>query len=485
MRHVFLILSAIFLYLTNVTAQKNVVIKGKAPEYATYSLVLETMNNPISSEMQDLLVIKVDEEGNFYETFELDHITNASLDVGRYRGNIYLEPGKTYELVLPPFQPRTDAERFNPFFIPEDVILGIANSESQELNKNIVEFDEALQLLYNANAKQIFTRGDTKKALSIINELDSVFPSKKGSYFYQYKQFAYADLKSIAYKNQKRRVIKEVFTDEKLDVTIPSFKTAISTIFSNFFTTYFSNSQGDSLKNAFVNQAGFDTLSYILQTDPLFAKPELAEIALLKGLYDAFYSGRYDEAHIINLFNQAEKVGSSETIRELAIGLHKKVIKLRAGTMAPSFTLYRLDGKEKSLSDYLGHFVYLSFIHTQNHACKQDLQLLEVISKRMKRDVKLVTIILDEDPTDAVEMIKENKYKWDFLHYALMPKVVLDYNIKALPVYYVIDPEGKLRLSPAPAPGESFGPIFMETLRQYKYENLRKTKMKEKSIYDL
>ncbi|MBS2097011.1 TlpA family protein disulfide reductase [Carboxylicivirga linearis] len=480
-----LIVSAILICAVQAIAQKNVVIKGKAPEYANYSLVLETMINPISSEMRDLHTIKVDKEGAFYEVIEINEITYASLDVGRFRGNIYLEPGQSYELILPPFQPRTDAERFNPFFIPEDVVIGIANKEAQALNRTIIEFDYAFQQLYDENAMSIFSRGNVKKANSIINELDSLYPANVGSYFYKYKEYAYAELKTLAYKRQKRRVIEEVFTNNDVETNLPSFKTALNTVFKSFFTSYFSTSIGDSLKGAFTNQVGFDTLSTILQTDPLFTNPELAEVVLLKGLYDAFYTGRYNEVQIINLFNNAEKVGCSKEIKNLAKGLHKKVNWLRAGTRAPGFTLYRLDGKEKSLSDYEGHFVYLSFIHTENHACKQDLQLLNVIAKKMRRDVKLVTIILDEDPTNAEKMVKDNKYKWDFLHYGLMPKVVLDYDIKALPVYYIIDPEGKLRLSPSPSPGEDFAPVFQEVIRQYKYENLRRNRSKAKTIYDL
>nr|WP_321450333.1 TlpA disulfide reductase family protein [uncultured Carboxylicivirga sp.] len=485
MRFRLLILSALVLGAVQLVAQQSVVLKGNAPEYANLSLVLETTVNPISDEKQSLLVIEVDKKGNFNETLDLDRITFATLDVGRYRGNIYLEPGKTYELVLPPFQPRTDAERFNPFFIPEDVIIGIANEDAQQLNKNITEFDASLKSLYDKNAVKIFSRGDVRKANSIITKLDSLYPSAEGSYFYRYKQYAYADLKFLAFKRQKRHVMEDVFTKHDVDIFMPSFQIALNTVFKDFFTSYLTSSKGDSLRKAFNSRVGFDTLSSILQTDPLFENPELAEVVLMKGMYDAFYSGRYNEGRIINLYNEAEKEGYNETVRELAIGLHERVMRLRPGTQAPGFTLYRLDGKEKSLNDYIGHFVYLSFIHTENHACKQDLQLLDVISKRMKRDVKLVTIILDEDPTNAINMVKENKYKWDFLHYALMPKVVLDYNIKALPVYYVIDPNGKLILSPSPAPGESFGPIFQEAVRKYNYENLRRNKPKAKSIYDL
>jgi thiol-disulfide isomerase/thioredoxin len=158
---------------------------------------------------------------------------------------------------------------------------------------------------------------------------------------------------------------------------------------------------------------------------------------------------------------------------------------LRPGSAAPQFTLYRLDGKERSLSNYEGKFVYLNFMHTSNHTCKQDLQLLNVLSKQLRRELSIVTVIMDEDPAAAIKLVKDNKYRWDFLHYAAMPKVALDYRIRALPAYFILDPGQKLRLSPSPSPDESFIPQFTEAQRKYHYEQMRKDKPKTKSIYDL
>lgn len=472
------------LLFQQVSAQTLTIIEGEAPEYAGLNLVFRALVNPVSMEKVDLLTIRVDEEGHFKDSVEISAVTNVSVDLGKFRGNIYMEPGLHYQIILPPHQPRSDAERFNPYFVPEDVVIGIVNDESQKLNSNIIHFDAHLDELYNAEAVQIFSRGDKAKVKAIIHELDSLYPATKDSYFDQYKKYAYGEVKSLAYKRQKRTLIKEVFDADTVDLNMPSFKVAFNVIFKSFFSSYLSSKAGKDLKDAFVKVASFDSLSMVIAKDDLFYNKEFAELVLLKSLYDAFYSGRYNQLQIINLFKQAETLACNSKIKELAVQLHHKVNWLRAGSDAPGFTLYRLDGKERSLDSYEGKFVYLNFMHTENHACRQDLQLLNVISKRMKRDVTLVTIILDEDPTDAKKIVKENKYRWDFLHYGRQPSIALDYGIRALPVYYVIDPEGRLRLTPAPAPGESFGPIFMEAVRQYNHEKLRKEQPKEKSIYD-
>ena len=110
---------------------------------------------------------------------------------------------------------------------------------------------------------------------------------------------------------------------------------------------------------------------------------------------------------------------------------------------------YGLDGKEISLDKYKGKFIYLNFIHSENHACKQDLQRLNVMHQKMKRDLVILTIVMDKDPSLMKSIIDENKFKWDFLHYANQPNIYFNYNLKALPTYYLIDPNGNLKLSPS------------------------------------
>lgn len=463
----------------------TVVIKGYAKEYAGINLILQTVGNPISAEKHNLASFQVDEKGNFYHSFPVSEITPATLDVGRFRGTIYFEPGKSYELVLPPFEPRSDADRFNPFFIPENVVIGIANGDAQQLNNQIRDFQDAFSTRYDANAFQIFSTGDKQKASSIIHELDSIFPASTGSYFENYKHYTYGQLEFLSYKRQKKTVMTKFFGKDSVYSQLPAYWETFNLMFKDFFTYYFPTKSGRSLRNAFREGGNFDTLSLVLSGDPLFAAEEFRETVLLKGMYDAFYSGRYEDQRLIDLFHDASENGCNNQIKSLARGLHKKVNWLRIGSQAPDFNLYRINGNEKSLKDYKGQFIYLNFMHTDNHACMKDLQLLDVISKKMKREVRIVTIIMDDNPDKAKRIIKENKYKWEFLHYLAQADIALDYNIKALPTYFLIDPDGILRLSPAPSPEENFAPLFLEAVRSYRNDQMRKNRPKEKSIYDL
>ncbi len=476
---------SILLFTFSVFAQKdNVILKGVSKQYAGFNLSLQHINNYITNETEEIGSFRVDDNGNFSLSIYLCDVTYAFFDLGVLRGYIYLEPNTTYEIIFPPFTPNKEADRFNPYFTPENVIIGIANNEALALNKAIIQFDEEYDSQFNSNAFQLFNRSNTVLAQQIVHRLDSLFPNENSKFFKNYKKYKYAKLSMLSRKREQRKVIREFYSNAPVCFENPAYWETFNLLFKNFFSGYFSVSRGKELKAAFVKGLPFDSLSVVFSTDSLFQNGEFRDMVLLKGLYDAFYSGHYDEEKVIDLFNQAAKTGFSDRVRSVAQSIHKKVNHLRVGSKAPDFTVYTTSGKERKLSSFKGKFVYLNFCNTENYTCKKDFQVLNAMYKSMKRDLTIVSIATDRDPDKLATFIKTNKYKWNFLYLGDNGNAIFDYDVKALPGYFLIDPEGNIRLSPAPAPEENFGALFYEVVKDYRYKKLRKDRPKERSIYD-
>jgi len=486
MNKLFFILIALTLSAAVSMAQSNnVSIKGTSKQYAGFNLSLQHITNYITNETEEIGNFRVDENGNFSFSMHLDDVTFAFIDLGVLRGVIYLEPNTHYEIILPPYTPMKEADRFNPYFIPESVIIGINNNEALALNKAIIQFDEEYNYRFNTNAYQLFNKGNTALEKQIVTSLDSLFPFDDSKFFKSYKKYKYAKLSMLSRKRQQRKVIYEFYSNAPVGFENPAYWETFNLLFKNLFSDYFTVSRGEKLKQAFIQGLPFDSLSNIFSTDSLFRKSEFREMVLLKGLYDAFYSGHYDEERIITCFQQASQTGSSDKVREIAYAIHKKVNHLRVGSKAPDFTVFTTSGKEKKLSSFKGKFIYLNFCNTENYTCKKDFQVLNTMYKQMKRDLTIVSIATDKDPDKLEKFIRKNKYKWNFLYFGDNGNVIFDYDVIALPGYFLIDPEGNILLSPAPAPEENFGAKFYEIVKDYRYKKLRKERPKEKSIYDL
>jgi peroxiredoxin len=465
-------------------APENVIISGKAPQYAGYQLILETHSNFITREKNELARFTISPNGQFYSSFHIEEPLLAFVELGKYKALIYLEPGKTFQVELPPLAPRKDEDRFNPYFRHEEVYVGILNPESQALNQQIQNFDEDFTALFNASAFDIFNKNQTEKATNIQHQLDSIYPSKDDSFFHQHKSFRYAKLYMLALKRQKKEVIYRYYSQQPVQYQMPAYWDTFSELFKDFFNYYFITPNGKNMKAAFASGASFDSLSVVLGSDSIYSQVTFRETLLLKALYDAYYTGNYSETTILKYLSQAAATGHTAQTRDLARQLGLRLVKLKSGSKAPSFSLNAINGKEKSLDDYKGKFVYLNFANSKNYTCRKDWQALVALARDYKKELAIVTITTDENTDALANYIKQYGFKWDFLNIQSAGKVLIDYNIHALPTYYLIDPEGNLLLSPAPSPAENFVSFMLEAMKNYKQNKARKSPETQKSIYD-
>ncbi len=466
-------------------AQKSEVkLWGNAPDYANLNLIIEYTSNFITNDKAELKRFLVAKNGDFKVTFEVDRITRISIGLGEQNGSLYVTPGHDYQLELPPFTPLKPEDKLNPFFIPEDIFLGILNNDPDSLNEKIQLFDAMFDDEFNSNVRQIVIGRKTYLIKQIIDKTEKAFPSHN-EWFNKYKHFSYQSLTSLKNKNKLITNTQVFFYQQEVGYQIPSYWQAFNTAYKNFFYQYMESSPSDSLKQQIIKKGTFNDLCIALQYDSLYQQQDFCELVLLRGIYDAYYSKNYNTEYLFKLLQEAIHGCQSPLNKKIASGILNKIDKLRAGTKAPDFILPTLKGKERELKDYEGKFVYLNFATTQNYACKKDFQVLDQLAKEFKRDLRVITILTDDDLDSAESFINKHKYNWIILSYNQNGKVLYDYDIKAYPTYYLIDPEGNLVLTPAPSPEESFMEIFSETYNNYRHQELRKSKSKARTIYDM
>lgn len=182
---------------------------GHAPEYAGVHIVFETYTNFLIPSTSPVVSVPINDDGTFDFTFPLSETTFAFADLGRFRATIYLEPGQSYQLVFPPFQPKTEVERLNPHFQQEEVLLGIANAESRLLNRNMAEFDAELDFFLSENALQLFLQSDTTRTREFQSALNKKY-SFDHPVFHRHKQLSFLKLWQPAMRRQERQLMADL-----------------------------------------------------------------------------------------------------------------------------------------------------------------------------------------------------------------------------------------------------------------------------------
>ena len=117
----------------------------------------------------------------------------------------------------------------------------------------------------------------------------------------------------------------------------------------------------------------------------------------------------------------------------------------KIGAHAPSFNLESIDRKKVSFSEFKGRVLLLDFWATWCPPCRLSTPALVTLNKKFKgKDFSLIGISLDEDSSPVLPFIKKEKVEHIVL-YSGESHIEKDYQIRAIPTFFLIDKKGIIR----------------------------------------
>jgi peroxiredoxin len=140
----------------------------------------------------------------------------------------------------------------------------------------------------------------------------------------------------------------------------------------------------------------------------------------------------------------------------VAVGVKKYLTRLKKGEQPPDFHLIDMENNFKRLNDFRGKYVYLNFCTPDNYSCLKEFPFLKALNNVHKNYLQIVTVMVSDNIEEMKAFMKKNNYDWTSLFYGNNDQLLLDYNVKAFPTCYLIDPAGNLIQSPATLATEGF-----------------------------
>ena len=150
-----------------------------------------------------------------------------------------------------------------------------------------------------------------------------------------------------------------------------------------------------------------------------------------------------------------QNVASPQIINNLRTVLTKTNApdKNRVKTVAPSFTLQSLDGKEIKLEDYRGKVVMLHFWATWCSPCVAGTPELKKSYEDLKAsfgdNFEMISLSMDDNNIPVREHIKKYNLNWPQVRIGRYSKISSDYGVNdQAPKHFLIGPAGKILLTP-------------------------------------
>jgi len=470
-------LSLILTVLISVCYQSlpgQAILEGNAPQFANEVLFVRQITNPFTGHSTIIDTLEFDSTGTFHDSIPVQETSWIFINSGLFRITMMLQKEHGYDISLPPKTKKSEADIRNPFFKP--VIAHIQVREEfrldapgevytgNDINTRIFRFDTLISAR-NQDILQARRLNRQYNSDSLIRKIESHFKKDTSSYFRDYRKYRYG-LVRINSRDVGLRYIYDHFLGPGTPPTDnPAYYELFNEMFDEFLF-YFSRTPEGKSVNYLVNRAqDARALNDTIMKHPAVPSAGIAEMIILKGIFDIYHQNYYYKEALLRILDTIIAAPVEEIHAEWASGIKQELIKLKIGQKPPDFNLLDAKNVNRTLEDFRGKYVYLDFCTPDNYSCLKEFPFLKAIHDVHQEYLEIVTVMVTEKRQTMTDFMERNDYNWTALFYGNDESLLSNYNVRAYPTSYLIDPEGKLIQSPAPLATEGLEEQLFKIMR--------------------
>lgn len=444
------------LFLSFLSQAQNVIIKGSAKSYEYQEIGVWVNNDYISKTQKQLTYSVIDSLGNFTLELNSKDIQYITLKVNKNVSNMYIEPKGNYEVI---FMPPDSTTYHNPN-LEHDVKLSIKLKSKVEINALTMDydnrFDEFLAVTYLRIKSQV-------KIDSFKIAMKEFYSTVNNAYFKNYITYTIASLEQKT-KVSEKKLFAEYLAKKPVLYNNPEYMLFFNDFFKQKIQDFSMTKLGTPMAFQINDRGSFSGTMDVLKRDEFLQNDTIRELVLIKGLYDAYYDNSFKKPSVVAILQQISKESVIEEHRRIAQTILNSFSKLQKGGQAPFFELPDKTGATHSLDELrTNKYVYLMFYDINCTACQQQMKIIPSLIKTYGDRISFVSISVDKTNADLKNFQAKNpKYTWLFLSDNSLGKLKSDYEIKSLPTYFLIGPDGRFVQVPAESPDEDIDRAFYD-----------------------
>jgi len=442
----------IFPLLPLLTIAQVTKITGTAPGAEGKKIEVITSSDLVTGLEKTLAQATVDSTASFTLSLNNDKILSAFLTIDFHRGELFLEPGRSYTISIAPLN-YNEMQEVNPFVESQSLEITLQGNNPDDLNALIQAFNKEYNVFVLENFNYLYRDKDKARLDTFRVRMARKFPEVKKAYFIDYVKYKLASLEQVANVMGKSPMVKKYFSDSPILYDNVEYMDFFMEFFSKYITT-------TSRPLKFLNYSGmlngpnsYPALMKALEADTLLRRPQLRELVLLRSLMEMYDDPLYKQESIQNTLAAIAKDSKFAENKMIAENLIKYLARLRHGSVAPGFTLQGRNRKIVSLSDFKGKPVLLGFWTTYCQSCLSEMESLKPLYDKYHDRMVFVSISADKEFMKMLFFLNLKKdFTWTFLHLGNEIGLLRDYDVRSFPLFVLIDSQGRIVQYPADLP---------------------------------
>ena len=438
---------------------QNVTITGTAKSYEDKEIGVWINNDYISNTQKQLTYSSIDSLGNFRLEFNTKEIQYITLKVEKNISSMYIEPNAKYEVIL--FPP--DSTTYQNPNLEHDVKLSIKLKSKTEINALTMDYDKRFDDFLTIDYVSFLKRTPLPKIDSFKLAMKSFYSTVTNKYFDAYIDYTVAALEEKT-KMSEKKLYAQYLDKKTIFYNNPEYMNFFNDFYKEKVQNFSLTKDGLPLKYQINDRGSFQGAQEVLIRDPFLKNDTIRELVLIKGLYEAYYNGAFKRESIVAMLQQATKESKIAEHKRIAQNILNSFSKLQKGNLAPFFELPDKTGLTHSLDELrTKKYVYLMFFDENCSSCLQQMKTIPAYKKQYGERITFVSISTDKTNAELKNFCAKNpKFDWLFLYDNSGDKLKNDFEIRSMPAYFLIDPDGKFIQVPAESPDEDIDRAFFD-----------------------
>ena len=441
-------------FLVKIALSTNISIY--APAYKNQSIIWKKKIDYITNVSEIIAHETIDSNGYVKLYFDFNESELTEISIGRSHSMLYVDTSNyEYNLYFP-----KDTLIDQASLKKSEVQIVFLNLEIDNINSLILDFNNQLDyFLYGDTSKIIRMAKHSNEFQDSLNNfkilLSNRYKTKKIKYLHNYIRYEIAILEQLAHQN-KGDYFKAYLYENYLKRNKINYK---NDAYMQFFNLFYSDvfkiggvELNDKIKFAINNYNELEKLIEIIQSCKYFSSPQLSELAIIKGLYDAYNSPSYLAENILLFLKKISIESNWQEHKILASNCIKELTKFNIGSSCPELVVKDQNNQIIKIHELKGKYTYVNFFATWNYKSLHEMEIIKQFEENYGF-VNYISINLDNNEEAYSNFIKTNfNYQWAICYPLNNQKIVDDFQLDHLPIHLLIDPEGKISQFPALPP---------------------------------
>lgn len=464
-----ILLVFLFILFSASSKAENVKIFGSNATYAGSKIQVKYHSEVFTYSEESLIEFEVNSDGSFSTSIPLDETKLVFLPLGVYKGYLYIEPGKEYEIRLPPKRDLTPVQKLNPFFEKEELLIGVANALPDDINILIRKLDDQIDPFINQNFHKIYRRKNNSVGIAFSNQITQEYSKFENPFFKDYLTYRLGFLEYLAYPSSFVKIEEKYFSEKEMKLNNSAYTSLYKKQYGNFLTGYFNRKEGTELSLALKSDDSYRDIYEIMRNYLPYRDVKFRELIIATSVFDAYTRKFYSRKKSVEILSDLKNHSTDKHNITLCNNFTAQITHLQKNYPAPDFSIGKYN-----LANYKGKYLYLNFCNTQSYPCTQDFKEIKKLKQQFGEHIQFLTIACDWDVTKFLDFNSKKKLDWPIVHIGDQQHLLGKYEVKAFPTYVLIDPKGNIVKAPAQGPKENIHLEFLKISRDAVREAYRK-----------